>query len=167
MRIPFSATFMCILSYWNLERARSLVNGSGVCVDLSDIIEKNDNKKYEDKIFTFRKLSNDDYYLSIVKLIKNRGLSVGDEIGNIGILIYQSQFSNYFLRVCFVVWDVTEENVPKKYQGGSVLLRKLNNDEFSLWCIELFKDRGLSDGDEIKDPIWRTNSMVEDYRLNI
>ncbi|WMV30942.1 hypothetical protein MTR67_024327 [Solanum verrucosum] len=52
-------------------------------------------------------------------------------------------------RVCVVVWNVTEENVPKKYEGGSVRLRKLNNDDFSLWCIELFKDRGLSDGDEI------------------
>jgi len=90
MRIPFSATFMCILPYWNLERARSLLNGNGACGYLSDIIEKNGTKKYEDKNFTFRKLRNDDYSTSIVKLIKNRKLGVGDEIGYIGILVYQS-----------------------------------------------------------------------------
>ncbi|KAG5581169.1 hypothetical protein H5410_051796 [Solanum commersonii] len=50
MRIPFSATL--------------------------NIIEKNDTKKYEDKNFTFRKLSYDDFFLSIVKLINNRGLEV-------------------------------------------------------------------------------------------
>ncbi|KAG5581171.1 hypothetical protein H5410_051798, partial [Solanum commersonii] len=38
-------------------------------------MKKNDTKKYEDKIFTFRKLSYDDFFLSIVKLIKNRGLA--------------------------------------------------------------------------------------------
>ncbi|KAG5581162.1 hypothetical protein H5410_051789 [Solanum commersonii] len=48
-----------ILPHWNLEMARSLVNGNGVSVHFSDIIEKNDTKKYEDKKFTFRKLSYD------------------------------------------------------------------------------------------------------------
>ncbi|XP_055808420.1 uncharacterized protein LOC129876968 [Solanum dulcamara] len=47
------------------------------------------------------------------------------------------------------VWDATEENTPKKYEGGGVCLRKLYNDEFSLSCIELFKDHGLGIGDEI------------------
>ncbi|KAG5581174.1 hypothetical protein H5410_051801 [Solanum commersonii] len=82
----------------NLELTRSLLNRNGVSVHLSDIIEKNDTKKFEDKIFTFRKLSYDDFFLSIVKLIKHLGLGVGDEICYIDILIYQSQFSNYFLR---------------------------------------------------------------------
>ncbi|KAG5581164.1 hypothetical protein H5410_051791, partial [Solanum commersonii] len=52
MRIPFSATF-------------NLVNGNRVYVHLSDIIEKNDTKKYEDNFFTFKKLSYDDFFLSI------------------------------------------------------------------------------------------------------
>ncbi|XP_055808666.1 uncharacterized protein LOC129877203 [Solanum dulcamara] len=47
------------------------------------------------------------------------------------------------------VWDVTEENVPKKYEGGSVCLRKLYNDDYSLSCIQLFNNRGLGVGDEI------------------
>ncbi|WMV50948.1 hypothetical protein MTR67_044333 [Solanum verrucosum] len=51
--------------------------------------------------------------------------------------------------VCVDMWDVTERNVSKKYEGGSVWLRKVYNDDFALWCIELFKDRGLGDGDEI------------------
>ncbi|XP_055803901.1 B3 domain-containing protein At2g33720-like [Solanum dulcamara] len=50
-------------------------------------------------------------------------------------------------KVCVDVWDVTEENVPKKYEGGSVCLKKLYNDDYSLSCIELFS--GLSVGDEI------------------
>ncbi|KAG5581173.1 hypothetical protein H5410_051800, partial [Solanum commersonii] len=37
--------------------------------------------------------------------------------------------------VCVDMWDVTERNVY--------------NDDFTLWCIELFKDCGLGDGDEI------------------
>ncbi|WMV50924.1 hypothetical protein MTR67_044309 [Solanum verrucosum] len=51
--------------------------------------------------------------------------------------------------VCVDMWDVTEGNVSKKYEGGSVWLRKVYSDDFSLWCIKLFKDRGFSDGDEI------------------
>ncbi|XP_049399863.1 uncharacterized protein LOC125863941 [Solanum stenotomum] len=52
--------------------------------------------------------------------------------------------------VCVDMWDVTERNVSKKYEGGSVWLRKVYNDDFSLWCIELYNDRGLGDGDEIR-----------------
>ncbi|KAG5607080.1 hypothetical protein H5410_028572 [Solanum commersonii] len=52
-------------------------------------------------------------------------------------------------RVCVNMWDVTEENVPKKYEGGSVFLRKLYTDDFSLSCIELFIGRRLGIGDEI------------------
>ncbi|KAK4718102.1 hypothetical protein R3W88_016440 [Solanum pinnatisectum] len=51
--------------------------------------------------------------------------------------------------VCVDMCNVTEENVPKKYEGGSVWFRKLPNDDFSLWCIELFNYRRLGDGDEI------------------
>ncbi|WMV30933.1 hypothetical protein MTR67_024318 [Solanum verrucosum] len=251
MRIQFFAMFMCILPYWNLERARGLVNGNGVCGYLSDIIEKNGTKKYEDKNFTFRKLRNDDYTTSIVKLIKNRKLGVGDEIGYIvfySLEVYPSLVSSmsehrpllsltktffhnffpskaeeeactvnntphvvtrelveirdvypapridlqnpwqirkkithdeivvgmlmipffemfeYILRywtldmaksledgfsVWVDMWDVTEGNVPKKYEGGRVWIRKLYNDDFSIWCNELFNDRKLGDGDEI------------------
>ncbi|KAG5581142.1 hypothetical protein H5410_051769, partial [Solanum commersonii] len=73
-----------ILPHWNLELARSLVNGNGVSVHL--------------------KLSYDDYFLSIVKLINNHGLGIGDEIGYIVILICQSQFSNYFQR--FIIHEL-------------------------------------------------------------
>ncbi|XP_055808377.1 B3 domain-containing protein At5g26805-like [Solanum dulcamara] len=51
--------------------------------------------------------------------------------------------------VCVDAWDVTEENVPKKYVGGSVCLRKLCNSDYSLSCVELFNGRGLGVGDEI------------------
>ncbi|KAG5581179.1 hypothetical protein H5410_051806 [Solanum commersonii] len=47
------------------------------------------------------------------------------------------------------MWDVTEKNVPKKYEDGSVCLRELYNDDFSLSCIKLFNIRGLGVGDEI------------------
>ncbi|KAG5581140.1 hypothetical protein H5410_051767 [Solanum commersonii] len=70
--------------------------------------------------------------------------------------------------VCVDIWDVTEGNVSKKYEGGSVWLRKVYSDDFSLWCIELFKDRGFSDGDEIGlywDP--RFSCLVNDYSLSI
>ncbi|XP_049402084.1 B3 domain-containing protein At1g10455 [Solanum stenotomum] len=52
-------------------------------------------------------------------------------------------------KVCVDMWDVTEENIPKKYEGGSVWFRKLFNGDFYLWSIELFKGRILGDGDEI------------------
>ncbi|KAG5581163.1 hypothetical protein H5410_051790 [Solanum commersonii] len=51
--------------------------------------------------------------------------------------------------VCVDMWDVTGRDVSKKYDGGSVWLRKVYNDDFALWCIELFRDCGLGDGDEI------------------
>ncbi|XP_027768105.1 uncharacterized protein LOC107001322 [Solanum pennellii] len=47
------------------------------------------------------------------------------------------------------MWDITEENIPKKYEGGSVWFKKLFNDDFSLLSIELFKGRRLGEGDEI------------------
>ncbi|KAG5607220.1 hypothetical protein H5410_028712 [Solanum commersonii] len=59
------------------------------------------------------------------------------------------------------MWDVTEENMPKKYEGGSVFLRKLHNDDFYLLCIKLFNSHGLSIGDEIElywDP--RSSSLM-------
>ncbi|WMV50935.1 hypothetical protein MTR67_044320 [Solanum verrucosum] len=52
-------------------------------------------------------------------------------------------------KVCVDMWDVTEENIPKKCEGGSVWFRKLFNGDFYLWSIELFKARILGDGDEI------------------
>ncbi|XP_015079059.2 uncharacterized protein LOC107023011 [Solanum pennellii] len=63
--------------------------------------------------------------------------------------------------VCVDMWDVTEENVPKKYEGGRVWFRILPNDDFSLWCTELINGRRLKDGDEIGiywDPI--SSSLV-------
>ncbi|TMX02600.1 hypothetical protein EJD97_020819 [Solanum chilense] len=52
-------------------------------------------------------------------------------------------------RVCVDMWDITEENIPKKYEVGSVWFRKLFNENFSLWSIELFKGRRLGVGDKI------------------
>ncbi|KAK4372781.1 hypothetical protein RND71_008165 [Anisodus tanguticus] len=34
--------------------------------------------------------------------------------------------------ICVNVWDITPENDPKKYEGGSVCFRKLYNDDYSL-----------------------------------
>uniref|UniRef100_M1DI30 Uncharacterized protein n=1 Tax=Solanum tuberosum TaxID=4113 RepID=M1DI30_SOLTU len=79
--IPFLATFDCILPYWKLELARSLVDGSMVRVGLWDVTEQNDRpNRYEDGNFTFRKLCSDDFSLSCMTLINDRGLGVGDEI---------------------------------------------------------------------------------------
>ncbi|WMV30941.1 hypothetical protein MTR67_024326, partial [Solanum verrucosum] len=59
------------------------------------------------------------------------------------------------------MWDVTEGNVPKKYEGGRVWIRKVYSDDFSIWCNETFNYRRLGDGDEIGlywDP--RSTSLV-------
>ncbi|KAG5607227.1 hypothetical protein H5410_028719 [Solanum commersonii] len=64
------------------------------------------------------------------------------------------------------MWDVTEENIPKKYEGGSVCLGKLYNDDFYLLCFKFFNRRGLSVGDEIGiywDP--RSSSLMFNYLL--
>ena len=47
------------------------------------------------------------------------------------------------------MWDVTEENIIEKYQGESVFLRKLHNDDFYLSCMILFNNCKLNVGDEI------------------
>ncbi|WMV50949.1 hypothetical protein MTR67_044334 [Solanum verrucosum] len=52
--------------------------------------------------------------------------------------------------VCVDMWDVNEGNISKMYEGRSVWIRKVYNDDLSLWCIKLFMDRGLGDGDEIR-----------------
>ncbi|KAK4716473.1 hypothetical protein R3W88_014811 [Solanum pinnatisectum] len=62
------------------------------------------------------------------------------------------------------VWDVTKENVPKKYEGGSVCLRNLYNDDFSLSCIELFNDCGLGVDDEMR-LYWDPRSSSSIFKL--
>ena len=55
----------------------------------------------------------------------------------------------------------SETSVPKKYEGGRIWIRKVYNDDFSIWCNDLFKDRELGGGDEIGlywDP--RSDSLV-------
>ena len=47
------------------------------------------------------------------------------------------------------MWDVTEENIPKNYEGESVWFIKLFTDDFSLWSIKSFKGHKLGEGDEI------------------
>ncbi|XP_075101632.1 B3 domain-containing protein At5g26805-like [Nicotiana tabacum] len=44
------------------------------------------------------------------------------------------------------LWDVTEENNPKKYDN---YFEMLPNDDYALVCLDLYKDRGLSVDDEI------------------
>ncbi|KAM3281802.1 hypothetical protein P3S67_027449 [Capsicum chacoense] len=79
--IPFFETFEYILRYWEMDVTQSLVNGCGVCVDVWDVTEENDPKKYEGEGVCLRKLYNDDYSLSIVGLFNDCRLDVGDEIG--------------------------------------------------------------------------------------
>lgn len=45
------------------------------------------------------------------------------------------------------LWDVTEENNPKKYDSNYFEI--LPNDDYALVCLDLYKDRGLSVDDEI------------------
>uniref|UniRef100_M1DUH4 Uncharacterized protein n=1 Tax=Solanum tuberosum TaxID=4113 RepID=M1DUH4_SOLTU len=52
-------------------------------------------------------------------------------------------------RMCIDMWNLIKENIPKKYEGVNVYLRKQYNDVFSLSCMELFNSRRLGVGDEI------------------
>ncbi|KAG5606453.1 hypothetical protein H5410_027945 [Solanum commersonii] len=52
-------------------------------------------------------------------------------------------------RICIDMWNLIKENIPKKYEGVNVCLRKQYNDDFSLSCMELFNSRRLGVGDEI------------------
>ncbi|WMV30944.1 hypothetical protein MTR67_024329 [Solanum verrucosum] len=51
--------------------------------------------------------------------------------------------------VCVQVWDVTEDNAPKKYEGERVFLWNLCNNDYALSCIKLFNNNRLGVGDEI------------------
>lgn len=62
------------------------------------------------------------------------------------------------------LWDITEENVLKKYEGGTACLWKLSNDNYSLSCINLFNNCGLGDGDEI-GLYWDTRSARLMFKL--
>ncbi|XP_055808506.1 uncharacterized protein LOC129877051 [Solanum dulcamara] len=101
LRISIFVTFDCILPYWKLELARSLVKGNVVRVDLWDSTEKNGTKKYEDESITFRKLHNDNYSLSCMRLINDRELGVGDEIG----LYWHPRFSKFIFKLICKVRD--------------------------------------------------------------
>uniref|UniRef100_M1DSD7 Uncharacterized protein n=1 Tax=Solanum tuberosum TaxID=4113 RepID=M1DSD7_SOLTU len=79
--IPFFETFEYILRYWTSNEAKSLENECDVHVGVWDVTEENIPKKYEGGSVCLRKLYNDDFYLSCIKLFKSHGLSVGDEIG--------------------------------------------------------------------------------------
>ncbi|KAK4716821.1 hypothetical protein R3W88_015159 [Solanum pinnatisectum] len=78
--IHFSKCFEYILRYWKLDMAKSLTNGNEMCVNMWDITEENDPKKYEGGSICFRKLYNG-YSLSCMRLFNDRGLNVGDEVG--------------------------------------------------------------------------------------
>lgn len=79
--IPFSIMFSCIFPYMDLEIATSFVNENQVRVELWDDMKNNVVKKYDRGSFTVTKLPDDDYNLSIVTLIKDRELLIGDKIG--------------------------------------------------------------------------------------
>ncbi|WMV31039.1 hypothetical protein MTR67_024424 [Solanum verrucosum] len=81
LMIPFFETFEYILRYWTLDATKILVNGCDVPVGVWDVTEENNPKKYDHGSVFLRKLHNDDFYLSCIKLFNSRGLSVGDEIG--------------------------------------------------------------------------------------
>ncbi|WMV30971.1 hypothetical protein MTR67_024356 [Solanum verrucosum] len=72
-----------ILPFWKLDKAKSLVNGNVERVGLWDVTEENYGRtnRYEDASITFRKLCSDDYSLSCMTLINDRGLGVDDQIG--------------------------------------------------------------------------------------
>lgn len=51
-------------------------------------------------------------------------------------------------RLNVILWDVTEQTNPKRYQDG-IFFEMLPNDDFVIACMDLFKDRYLKVGDEI------------------
>ena len=70
LMIPFFEMFGYILHYWTLDVAKSLNNGCKVCIDISDVTEKNIPKKYEVGSVWFRKLFNDNFFLWSIELFK-------------------------------------------------------------------------------------------------
>ncbi|PHU18019.1 hypothetical protein BC332_13714 [Capsicum chinense] len=80
--VPFFEMFEYILRYWVLYVAKRLVKGNGVCINIWDVTEENDPKKYEAEAESvcFRMLHND-YSLSCTGLFNDHGLGVSDEIG--------------------------------------------------------------------------------------
>lgn len=52
-------------------------------------------------------------------------------------------------KVNVILCDVTDQSNPKRYCSTDVFFERLPNDDFILACMELFKDRSLSVGDEI------------------
>ncbi|PIN10605.1 hypothetical protein CDL12_16806 [Handroanthus impetiginosus] len=55
-------------------------------------------------------------------------------------------------KVNVIIWDVTDQkmnNNPTRYRGEGFYVEMLPNDDYTLTCMELFKDRNLSVDDEI------------------
>ncbi|KAG5607089.1 hypothetical protein H5410_028581 [Solanum commersonii] len=133
LRIPLFLTFECILPYWKLELARSLVNRSVVHVDLWDATKKNGiNRRYFRKHTTPQNIAQgtlcissfetSEYILPYWKLDKAKSL-VNGNVKRVG------------------VWDVTEEKYGRT--------NRYEDDERELLGWTLINDRGLGDGDEI------------------
>ncbi|KAI3465049.1 hypothetical protein Pfo_021712 [Paulownia fortunei] len=49
------------------------------------------------------------------------------------------------LRVNVAMWDVTQENYPRKYESNDACLQMVGNDDFVLVCMALMKDRDMKD----------------------
>ncbi|KAH0692468.1 hypothetical protein KY285_019565 [Solanum tuberosum] len=121
-----------ILPYWELDKAKSLVNGNMERVGLWDVIEEKYGRtnRYEDVSFTFRKLGSLDYSLSCMTLINDRGLGVDG-----CIIVLERSYNTHLLpywklelarslvngNVAHVgLWDVTEKKCGRTNSGLGV-----------------------------------------------
>ncbi|KAL8058361.1 hypothetical protein ABFX02_03G013100 [Erythranthe guttata] len=53
------------------------------------------------------------------------------------------------VKVHVIIFDVTQESSPRKYDGQDAYLQHVGKDEFVLACMGLIKDRNLKAGDDI------------------
>ncbi|XP_059310213.1 B3 domain-containing protein At2g33720 [Lycium ferocissimum] len=90
--LPFAEVFEHIFRYWTLDMAEFVMSGHKTNVYLWDVTEENNPKKYHNDGTYFEMMPNEDYALVCVDLFKDRGLSVGDEIG----LYWDPSWSSHF-----------------------------------------------------------------------
>ncbi|CAK9145684.1 unnamed protein product [Ilex paraguariensis] len=67
-------------------------------------------------------------------------------------------------KVTVIVWDVTEQNNPKRYRNDSVFFEMLPNDDYILACMDVFKDQCLNVDDEI-GVFWDPRASTFQFKL--
>ncbi|GFP82042.1 hypothetical protein PHJA_000347500 [Phtheirospermum japonicum] len=83
------------------------------------------------------------------------------------------RYWNYFMakhvtmfgrKVSVVVWDVTNEKNPRKYEGNNVFFQMTPSEQCLITCSEMMKDRKLKADDNI-GLYWEPRESVFRFRL--